>query len=74
MAANDRERRDLDEALPVERFVARDSLSEWQLSKGGCRLESGTCGVGWRRRFRGRGRSGEQVGADSLQFPGRVVG
>ena len=44
MAANDRGRKDLDEALPVERSVARDSLSEWQLSKMGV-ASNGTCEV-----------------------------
>ena len=34
VAANDRSCGDQDEAFPVRRPVARDSLSEWQLSKG----------------------------------------
>ncbi|MBE3049027.1 hypothetical protein IMZ48_42320 [Candidatus Bathyarchaeota archaeon] len=35
MAANEGGRKGQDEALAVERSVARDSLSEWQLSKEG---------------------------------------
>lgn len=35
MAANERGRDDRDEAFAVRRPVARDSLSEWQLSKEG---------------------------------------
>lgn len=50
-AANGGGRKGQDEALVVERSVARDSLSEWQLSKESV-ASRGTCDV-WRRWFWG---------------------